>query len=636
MVEGEVLHTDLPLPLTISFIMILLPMNHLYLHSRKLINLMQRVVLLQQKKFSISLILVMGLSAILGFSQALAGNTKLSLEISLGKTHVIVSATNNSTSQLFVHTLSLEFDKQHLRKKVKRFISTGQTVQEQFKVDFLKTPGSYALVAGVNYLQNNSKAGFKHLVPITIGTAKPISSTCQAMPAIINPQGVITVYSTKPDLMRLVLPEPLVVKKVLSTDRQKQFTVHTTATDLILNSHYYAVEEEVVNGHHTLNYCRGSLKIHADPNTHYSRGRLSNQHLQWLGLFFIFLFITGKKYQNRLGYAVVKYAARILLLVVAYLLLKNATLLSKLLSPSSIWLPNHFSGNNFGYFFIWFLDGYFLGCLLLSLPYSYWMNHEQPLKRDKYATLVESLGALLLQPWKKKYWNWSTPARLGGLTVLVKLFFGPYLISWVINNTVHQNNLLNDWQWNFQAINIFITALFIYLDTIVFTIGYYSESPKLKNQIRSVEPTLLGWVVCLWCYPPFNHYSFRIFDHRLFDFAWTSPVWLQGAATLGITILWGIFCWASLSLGFKASNLTNRGIVNRGPYKFVRHPAYSAKIGVWLIQTIVFGQFAILLFMGFTIIYGMRAWTEERHLSLDPEYLEYKKQVPWKVLPRLF
>lgn len=55
-----------------------------------------------------------------------------------------------------------------------------------------------------------------------------------------------------------------------------------------------------------------------------------------------------------------------------------------------------------------------------------------------------------------------------------------------------------------------------------------------------------------------------------------------------ITCLWGIFAWASLSLGFKASNLTNRGIVTKGPYRWVRHPAYAAKLGIWLIQLVFF------------------------------------------------
>ena len=40
---------------------------------------------------------------------------------------------------------------------------------------------------------------------------------------------------------------------------------------------------------------------------------------------------------------------------------------------------------------------------------------------------------------------------------------------------------------------------------------------------------------------------------------------------------WGAYALASIALNFKSSNLTNRGIVARGPYAIVRHPAYITK-----------------------------------------------------------
>jgi len=103
-----------------------------------------------------------------------------------------------------------------------------------------------------------------------------------------------------------------------------------------------------------------------------------------------------------------------------------------------------------------------------------------------------------------------------------------------------------------------------------------------------------------------------------------------------ISLLWGIFAWASVALGFKASNLTNRGIVASGPYRFVRHPAYVAKVLIWLIQGIFFAQYTAGILLGFMIIYYLRAWTEERHLSRDPDYLAYKKKVRWMLVPGIF
>ena len=38
-----------------------------------------------------------------------------------------------------------------------------------------------------------------------------------------------------------------------------------------------------------------------------------------------------------------------------------------------------------------------------------------------------------------------------------------------------------------------------------------SESKKLKNEIRSVDATTSGWLVCIICYPPFNFFVASIF-----------------------------------------------------------------------------------------------------------------------------
>ena len=44
-------------------------------------------------------------------------------------------------------------------------------------------------------------------------------------------------------------------------------------------------------------------------------------------------------------------------------------------------------------------------------------------------------------------------------------------------------------------------GLFV-VDVLVFAVGYGVEHPWLGNEIRSVEPTLLGWLAALLCYPP--------------------------------------------------------------------------------------------------------------------------------------
>lgn len=166
--------------------------------------------------------------------------------------------------------------------------------------------------------------------------------------------------------------------------------------------------------------------------------------------------------------------------------------------------------------------------------------------------------------------------------------------------------------------------------------GYASESRWLGNKTRSVEPTALGWTVALACYPPFN------------DVLGTYLPLGGGAELIHdahlklvlkalIVALFIIYASATVAFGFKFSNLTNRGIVTRGPYAVVRHPAYACKCTAWWLENLPTLSFQSAFFLvGVCGVYGLRAWTEERHLGRDPEYRAYKRRVKWAVLPGVF
>jgi hypothetical protein len=130
----------------------------------------------------------------------------------------------------------------------------------------------------------------------------------------------------------------------------------------------------------------------------------------------------------------------------------------------------------------------------------------------------------------------------------------------------------------------FNTILFI--DVFLFTMGYMLEAPFLKNTIKSVEPTIIGWAVTLLCYPPFNSYIGNIVNWYSTDFPQFGNIYIHLFFNFCILILMGIYAWASFALGWKASNLTNRGIVMKGPYKYVRHPAYICKNTAWFLGTL--------------------------------------------------
>jgi protein-S-isoprenylcysteine O-methyltransferase Ste14 len=188
-------------------------------------------------------------------------------------------------------------------------------------------------------------------------------------------------------------------------------------------------------------------------------------------------------------------------------------------------------------------------------------------------------------------------------------------------------------------------GLFV-VDLVLFAVGYGVEHPWLRNEIRSVEPTMLGWLAALLCYPPLmwlTSDALGWFSSELPHFR--SPTF-QVAAAVAMLLGVGVYAWATLALGLRASNLTNRGIVITGPYRWIRHPAYVAKnLSWWIGATPLFLKFAwtdpsrlvvaILGTAAWSGIYVLRALTEERHLGSDPDYRAYRLRVRWRFIPGL-
>ncbi len=189
-----------------------------------------------------------------------------------------------------------------------------------------------------------------------------------------------------------------------------------------------------------------------------------------------------------------------------------------------------------------------------------------------------------------------------------------------------------EWRW---FLDVMYDVVF-FVDCGMALIGYSSESRWLGNKTRSVEPTAFGWMVCLACYPPYNNVLGTYLPLENGPAVITDSSWLLyfRAATV---VLFAIYASATVAFGFKFSNLTNRGIVMRGPYKFVRHPAYLCKCSAWWLEHIPTMTVVKAVFLTFLCgVYALRAWTEERHLSRDPDYLEYKKRCPWILFPGIY
>jgi protein-S-isoprenylcysteine O-methyltransferase Ste14 len=100
---------------------------------------------------------------------------------------------------------------------------------------------------------------------------------------------------------------------------------------------------------------------------------------------------------------------------------------------------------------------------------------------------------------------------------------------------------------------------------------------------------------------------------------------------IGLTICVLSFLALGRSFGFAAAD---RGLVQRGPYLFVRHPIYASyfflQIG-YLLQSLSVQNALIIAFICSCNI--GRAVVEERLLVSSSRYEEYRLRVPWRLMP---
>lgn len=109
-----------------------------------------------------------------------------------------------------------------------------------------------------------------------------------------------------------------------------------------------------------------------------------------------------------------------------------------------------------------------------------------------------------------------------------------------------------------------------------------------------------------------------------------------GAALL---FRWGLRSIARKNLGLAFSGIVPPEVVQRGPYRHVRHPLYTAYSIFWLSCAYLTASFvvAILAFL-IVVLYGLAARSEERDIlrsSLGPAYREYRRRTGL-LFPRLF
>lgn len=268
---------------------------------------------------------------------------------------------------------------------------------------------------------------------------------------------------------------------------------------------------------------------------------------------------------------------------------------------------------------------------LLSVPYVLWLDRVLVEPRDA----CWHFGAWLIG--REAYDPGQIPIHLRAWAV--KGFFTAFMISIVPGGFA--DLVGRDWGgiWRDPVLvaNLLVLIMFV-MDEQIGTVGYILTLKPLDAQIRSANPYLAGWVAALMCYPPFqmmNQGGPLFYEASTADWTW----WLQGQTVLLwvwaalLVTLTGIYAWATVAFGIRFSNLTYRGVLTNGPYRWSRHPAYLSKNLFWWCATMPFlvtngsttdaVRNAVCL-AGVSAIYFWRAKTEEKHLlSEDAKYREY-------------
>jgi protein-S-isoprenylcysteine O-methyltransferase Ste14 len=309
---------------------------------------------------------------------------------------------------------------------------------------------------------------------------------------------------------------------------------------------------------------------------------------------------------------------------------------------------------------------YAYAAYLLVCPLVVFLGRPRSLWVSKNIRIVGYFAHFIWRRGARRDWRPTYEEKHALMFLLIKIIYGPMMICSALSQyhaiaamvpKIHQLPAgIPRVYWLDVGYELFLNAVFL-LDSMLYMIGYHSESGLLRNKLRYVETNVLHILVCLACYPPFNSVPASILgqsyqDYRILWGDLTHPLtWvLRGLAVLFLLLLVS----SSLSLFTRASNLTNRGIVDWGPFRFVRHPGYFAKNMFWLLTLLplyvphtahaAFTWPAHLLFctrmtLGFlcwATIYFLRAVTEERFLMRDPDYVAYCKKVRYRFIPRVY
>lgn len=270
--------------------------------------------------------------------------------------------------------------------------------------------------------------------------------------------------------------------------------------------------------------------------------------------------------------------------------------------------------------------------IILSVYYVYFVDRRLIEPEDEYA----KIGAML----NKKIPVNKTVLRSFFLKTSVKIVFIPFMYSGFLGNlSIVLNTAL---QFNADAMSLLLFNFGISIDMLIGIFGYLFSSVIINNQIIDTDSNLLGWIFALLCYPPLVWIMRQVNDQQD-NLIWSDILphgsmifWLMFVV---INLTWVVYWLATFEFGMTFSNLSYRRLINKGVYRYTKHPAYISKNIYWWLYTLPFMGVAFVSVewwknvLGLTfvsLIYYGRAKSEERHLMKFPEYRHYCNEIDKK------
>lgn len=280
-------------------------------------------------------------------------------------------------------------------------------------------------------------------------------------------------------------------------------------------------------------------------------------------------------------------------------------------------------------YFDYYFDALIFSPCILILIYLWvvFLDQRQEEPNDSYMTLWSDL--------KNHSFTWQS-YKLFILTNIVKIFYIPFVYG-AACIAIEQLLILEN---IFAEPTQFVKFLFLFgicFDVTIAIGGYVFSSKFFATDTLSVDETWQGWLICLICYPPLV-VIFKFFTQQVDNYIWSD--WLNPDSVLYwiwaamICLTWVCYWAATVSFGFRFSNLSWRGLVNTGLYRYLKHPAYLSKNIYWWLHTVPFFGVVgldiwrnILALSLVSLTYYLRAKTEEKHLMKFAEYRQYQQWI---------